>query len=69
MKEVTILEAEYNELMACRLMLGQISLYIEDFCKEEDTTLTGVQRILASYYSMKSNELYDVLEKNKPSSF
>jgi hypothetical protein len=59
MKEITILEAEYNELKACRQMLSQISLYIEDFCEEEDTTLVGVLKVLAEYHTMKSNELYE----------
>jgi len=61
MKEIS--EAEYSELRACHLMLGQISCYVEDFCNEEDTTLTGVLRLLAEYHTLKSNELYTKIDK------
>lgn len=63
MKTITILEAEHKELKACHLMLSQISLHVEDFCNPEDTTLAGVLRILAKYHAMKSNELYETLDK------
>jgi hypothetical protein len=63
MKEIS--EAEYNELKACHLMLGQISIYVEDFCKEEDTTLMGVIKLLAEYHSLKSDLLYEAFDKLK----
>lgn len=65
MENVTILLAEYKELKACRLMLSQISLYIEDFCKEEDTTLIGVLKLLAEYHTMKSNYMYNIIKDLK----
>ena len=57
-----ISEAEYNELKRCHQMLGQIGGYVEDFCEAEDTTLQGVIRLLAGFYFMKSEELYEKLE-------
>lgn len=65
MKEITILEAEYKELKACRIMLSQISLYIEDFCDEEDTTLIGVLKLLAEFHSLKSNLMYNTIKDFK----
>lgn len=61
MKEIT--EAEYNELKACHQMLGQIGSYVEDFCNEEDTTLTGVIRLLAQYHSLQADKLYARLDQ------
>lgn len=65
MKEITLLEAEYKELKICRQMLSQISLYIEDFCEEEDTTLVGVLKLLAEYHSLKSNLMYNIIKDFK----
>ena len=63
MKEIT--EAEYNELKDCRLMLSQISCYVEDFCEEEDTTLMGVIKLLALYHQLQSDRMYDKLDRLK----
>jgi len=62
---IQISEAEYNELRACRQMLCQISVYVEHFCNEEDTTLMGVLRLLAEYHSLKSLEMYHSLDQLK----
>lgn len=58
-----ITQEEYNQLKECRLMLGQISVYVEDFCNEEDTTLMGVIRLLAKYHEIQSTFLYNNLDK------
>lgn len=63
MKEVTISEAEYNELKSCHHMLGMIGTYVELFCQENDTTLMGVIRLLAQYHYLKSEELYQHLDR------
>lgn len=61
MKEIT--EAEYNELKASSQMLGIIGTYIEDFCNGEETTLEGVLRLLAKYYALQSDDMYNALDK------
>ena len=63
MHEVTITEAEYNNLKASHQMLGAVGCYLEDFCNDEETVLVGVMRLLAQYHRMKSDEMYDKLEK------
>ena len=61
MKQIT--EEEYNDLKSHSQMLGIISSYVEEFCEEDDTTLTGVVRLLAAYHALKSRDLYDRVEK------
>ena len=63
MNEVTITEAEYTNLKASHQMLGAVGCYLEDFCNDEETVLVGVMRLLAQYHRMKSDELYEKLEK------
>jgi hypothetical protein len=63
MKEITISEAEYKELKDYKQMLSMISVYVELFCHEEDTTLMGVIRLLAQYHYLKSEELYQHLDR------
>ena len=60
MKELT--DEQYDELKSHSQMLGIIGTYVEDFCNEDDTTLQGVLRVLAEYYTMKSNEIYTHLD-------
>lgn len=50
-----ISEEEYKLLKSHSLMLGQIGAYLEDFCKEDDTTLTGVINLLSEYHYIKSD--------------
>jgi len=57
-----ISEAEYKELKDCRQMLGVVGTYLEDFCNDEETVLQGLLRLLAEYYTMKSNEMYEKLD-------
>lgn len=63
-----ITNEEYQNLKNCQLMLGMISCYVEDFCREEDTTLIGVVRLLAEYHQLKSDHLYEKLEELKKQS-
>ena len=60
MKELT--DEQFDELTSHSRMLGQIGMYVEDFCNEEDTVLKGVLRLLAAYHSMKSSELYAIID-------
>ena len=52
-----ISEKEYKELTSHSQMLGMIGTYVEEFCDEEDTTLTGVIKLLADYYALKGENL------------
>jgi hypothetical protein len=63
-----ITNEEYQHLKDCHQMLGMISCYVEDFCREEDTTLIGVVRLLAEYHQLKSDSLYERLEELKKQS-
>jgi hypothetical protein len=56
---------QYEELQAQSRMLGAISCYVEDFCRDEDTTLIGVVRLLAEYHELQSDCLYTKLEELK----
>ena len=60
---ITIPDKEYKELLEHSRMLGRIGAYVEDFCKEEDTTLMGVVRILAEYHELKADYNWKALEK------
>lgn len=53
-----ISEQEYKDLKSHSQMLGLIGCYVEDFCKEDDTVLQGVLRLLADYYALRSEEMY-----------
>jgi hypothetical protein len=52
-----ISEQEYKELKSQSQMLGVIGTYVEEFCNEEDTVLTGVKRLLADYYVLKGENM------------
>jgi hypothetical protein len=52
-----ISEQEYKELKSQSQMLGVIGIYVEEFCNEEDTVLTGVKRLLADYYVLKGENM------------
>jgi len=52
-----ITEQEYKELKSHSQMLGMIGTYVEEFCNEEDTALTGVKRLLADYYVLKGENM------------
>jgi len=52
-----ISEQEYKELKSHSQMLGMIGAYVEEFCNEEDTVLTGVKRLLADYYVLKGENM------------
>ena len=46
------------------LMLSQIASYVEGFAKsDEDSTLLCVLYLLADYYQLKSNEVYQEIEQ------
>lgn len=63
MKELT--DEQFELLNSHSQMLGVIGVHLEEFCQEEDTVLVGVLRLLAQYYTLKSNELYDKIEALK----
>jgi hypothetical protein len=66
MNNNTLLTPEQlNSLTEQSRMLGVISCYVEDFCREEDTTLIGVVRLLAEYHQLKADNLYNKLEELK----
>lgn len=59
-----ISEQEYKELKSHSQMLGIIGTYVEEFCNEEDTVLTGVKRLLADYYILKGENInYELNQK------
>jgi hypothetical protein len=58
-----ISEQEYKKLKSESQMLGIIGTYVEDFCKDEDTVLKGVLRLLADYYAMRSDEMYHAIDR------
>jgi len=60
MKELT--EEQFEELKSHSRMLGVIGAYVDDFCSEEDTVLMGVIRLLASYHTLKSCEMFNKLD-------
>jgi hypothetical protein len=60
-----ITDEEYSNLKANSIMLGQIASYVEDFCKEEDTTLVGVMKLLSEYYYLKSDAINQDIERIK----
>lgn len=48
-------------------MLGRIACYVSDFCDEDDTTLTGVIKIVAQLRDYQSNELWNTYEDERNS--
>ena len=46
-------------------MLGIIGSYVEEFCDEEDTTLTGVMKLLADYYALRGENLMFLANQNR----
>jgi hypothetical protein len=64
MNNNTLLTPEQlNSLAEQSRILGIIGCYVEDFCREEDTTLIGVVRLLAEYHQLKADNLYHKLEE------
>jgi hypothetical protein len=57
--------AKLEEYKNCHAMLSQISIYVEEFCNDEDTTLMGVIRLLAEYHQLKAELFYNKLNKLK----
>ena len=62
---LSIPDKEYKDLLEQSRMLGVIGCYVEEFCREEDTTLIGVVRLLSEYHQLKSDHLYEKLEELK----
>ena len=60
-----ISEKEYKELKSHSKMLGIIGSYVEEFCDEEDTTLTGVMKLLADYYALRGENLMYLANQQK----
>ena len=56
-------DKEYKELLEHSRMLGRIAVHVEDFCREEDTTLAGVLRLLAEYHELKADYNWKALDK------
>jgi len=40
-------------------MLGRISYYVADFCDDEDTTITGVLKIIARLKEYEANDIWE----------
>jgi hypothetical protein len=57
MKKVTIDEDQLKHLEESHNMLLQIKSRVLSFCKENDTTLMGVLRLLVAYHDLKTNNL------------
>jgi hypothetical protein len=48
------------------IMLSRIAAYVEDFAQsDDDTTLLCVLRLLAAYYELKSEQLYNAIEREE----
>jgi hypothetical protein len=60
-----ISEKEYKELKSHSQMLGMIGAYVEEFCDEEDTTLTGLIKLLSDYYALKGENLMFLANQEK----
>ena len=60
-----ISEKEFKELKSHCQMLGMIASYVDDFCDEEDTTLTGVMKLLADYHYLKGENLMFLARQEK----
>lgn len=56
--EITISKTLYKNLHEHSTMLGQIAIYVEEFCKDEETTVEGVLHLLEDYYSLKSQAAF-----------
>ncbi len=48
-----------KELERHSAMLGRISFYIEEFCDERDTTLSGVIKIIAKLKEYEANDIWE----------
>lgn len=58
-----ISKEEYDTLKSDSAMLGLIGAYVEDFCKEEMTTLQGVISLLYRYHELKADYYYHRLKE------
>jgi hypothetical protein len=53
-----------SEEESCRLMLGKICMWVEDFSKDpDDTTYLCVLRLLADYRRLQMQEVEEAIEK------
>ena len=53
-----------NEEESCRLMLGKICMWVDDFAKDpDDTTYLCVLRLLADYRRLQAQEVEEAIEK------
>jgi hypothetical protein len=53
-----------SEEESCRLMLGKICMWVEDFAKDpDDTTYLCVLRLLADYRRLQMQEVEEAIEK------
>jgi hypothetical protein len=48
-----------DELKRHSAMLGRIACYVAEFCDEDDTTLTGVIKIVAKLKEYETQDLWD----------
>ena len=58
---ITIPKTQYYELCKQSQMLGQIGVWVEDFCRAEESVLKGVLKVLSDYYAMKADQCYEQL--------
>ena len=64
MKELT--DEQFEQLRSNSQMLGRIGSYVEEFLKDdEDTVEVGVLRILAEYFSLRSDATYEALKRTQ----
>ena len=64
MKELT--DEQFEQLRSNSQMLGRIGSYVEDFLKDdEDTVEEGVLRVLAEYFSLRSDATYETLRRTQ----
>ena len=64
MKELT--DEQFEQLRSNSQMLGRIGSYVEEFLKDdEDTVEVGVLRIMAEYFSLRSDATYEALKRTQ----
>ena len=54
---IYISKQELDNLKSHSQMLGRIATLVEDFCEGEETTETGVRKILSELYSRRSEDV------------
>jgi hypothetical protein len=60
-------EGRIKELERHSAMLGRISIYVAEYCDEDDTTLTGVMKIIARLKEYETNEIWESYYEEKKS--